>query len=289
MDDVTSGEQIKQAVRQAYGAAASCCIPEPAESSCCCCTCGPTPSETAVETPDAAAILQSVEELAGMPDRAVNVADLRPGEVVLDLGSGPGIDCLLAARAVGPEGRAIGLDMTPEMIRLARANAKKAGAANVEFRYGEMEDVPLDGESVDAIISNCVINLSPDKDAVFREVYRVLRPGGRMVVSDIVIDGELPPPIRESLTAWAGCVAGALPESDYLARIRAAGFTDVEVLSRETVTISQSPSWKLAREALAQADLESDALDRTVVSAVVRARVPEDKGQIPKSKLQSPR
>ena len=277
MDDITSGETIKEAVRQAYGASARRFIAEPPGAGCCCCACQTSPSnpsEAAVETQDTAAILHSVEELAGRPDRAVNVAELQPGEVVLDLGSGAGAECILAAQKVGPEGRAIGLDMTPDMIRLARSNAKKVGARNTEFRYGEIEDIPLSDESVDAIISNCVINLSPDKDAVFGQAYRVLRPGGRMVVSDIVIDGELPRPIRESLAAWAGCVAGALQESDYLDKIRAAGFTHVETLSRETVKISQAPGWKGAREALAQAGLPGDALDRTVISAVVSARKP---------------
>jgi SAM-dependent methyltransferase len=160
------------------------------------------------------------------------IAELRPGEVVLDLGAGGGIDCFLAAKRVGPEGRVIGLDMTPDMIKLARRNAKKLGATNVEFRFGEMEEMPLPDESVDVIISNCVINLSPDKDAVFGEAYRVLRPGGRMSVSDIVVSGALPRAIRDRLDAWAGCIAGALEESDYLSKIRAAGFDRVEVLSR---------------------------------------------------------
>ena len=168
-----------------------------------------------------------------------NVAEIQPGEVVLDLGSGAGADCLLTTRKVGP-------DMTPEMIKLARRNARNAGATNVEFRYGEMGDIPLPDGSVDLVISSCVINPSPDKGAVSGEVYRVLRQGGRMVVSDIVIDGELPQPIRESLVAWAGCVAGALEESDYLDRVRAAGFTEVEVLSREPIKISEAPAWKLA-------------------------------------------
>jgi SAM-dependent methyltransferase len=152
--------------------------------------------------------------------------------VVLDLGSGGGIDCFLAAKKVGPEGRVIGLDMTPDMIRLARRNAKKVGATNVDFRFGEMEDIPLPDASVDVIISNCVINLSPDKDAVFAEAYRVLRPGGRMSVSDMVVDGDLPSSIRNQLDAWAGCIAGALDESVYLDKIRAAGFEEVSVLSR---------------------------------------------------------
>ncbi len=201
-----------------------------------------------------AARFYSAEELAGLPESVAGaslgcgnplaIADLLPGEVVLDLGSGGGIDCFLAARQVGPEGRVIGLDMTPEMIKLARRNAKKVGAANVDFRYGEMEEIPLPDNSVDAVISNCVINLSPDKDAVFAEVYRVLRPGGRLSVSDIVVDGQLPKAIRQNLDSWAGCIAGALDELDYLNKIRAAGFEQVEVVSRDYTEIDEAAEWE---------------------------------------------
>jgi len=290
MNAMMDDERIKEAVRQAYGAAAACCSgaeptqaaccsgveptqaaccsgAEPVQASCGCRTCQPQPS-------DAVLVEATAAELDDMAGREPNLADLQPGEVVLDLGSGAGLACLLAARKVGPAGRVIGLDMTPEMIKLARRNARKVGATNVEFNYGEIEDMPLPDESVDLIISNCVVNLSPDKEAVFREAYRVLRPGGRMVISDIVLDGELPPPIRESLIAWAACVAGALQEPDYLGKIRAAGFADVQVLSREEVKISQVPDWQLARTALAQAGLPPDALDRTVINARIRAHKP---------------
>ena len=290
MNAMMDDERIKEAVRQAYGAAAACCsgaeptqaaccsgvepiqaaccsVAEPVQASCGCRTCQPQPS-------DAVLVEATAAELDDMAGREPNLADLQPGEVVLDLGSGAGLACLLAARKVGPAGRVIGLDMTPEMIKLARRNARKVGATNVEFNYGEIEDMPLPDESVDLIISNCVVNLSPDKEAVFREAYRVLRPGGRMVISDIVLDGELPPPIRESLIAWAACVAGALQEPDYLGKIRAAGFADVQVLSREEVKISQVPDWQLARTALAQAGLPPDALDRTVINARIRAHKP---------------
>jgi SAM-dependent methyltransferase len=220
----------------------SCCGSDraaaPIQSAACC-----DPSSAAVEISDGAARFYSPGELDGLPDTVTlaslgcgnptAIAELRPGEVVLDLGSGGGIDCFLAARQVGPEGRVIGLDMTPDMIKLARRNARKVGAQNVDFRFGEMEDIPLPDGSVDVILSNCVINLSPDKDAVFGEAYRVLRPGGRISVSDIVVDGDLPPAIRDSLNAWAGCVAGALDESVYLEKIRAAGFEDVAVASRD--------------------------------------------------------
>jgi SAM-dependent methyltransferase len=201
------------------------------------------------ECTSAASRFYSSAELADLPDTVTNaslgcgnpiaIAELQPGEVVLDLGSGGGIDCFMAARQVGPEGKVIGLDMTPDMIKLARRNAKKVGAQNVDFRYGEMEEMPLPDASVDAIISNCVINLSPDKDAVFGEAYRVLRPGGRLSISDMVVDGDLPPAIRDSLNAWAGCIAGALDESVYLDKIRAAGFEKVEVVSRETAAAEQ--------------------------------------------------
>ncbi|MGD2207142.1 MAG: arsenite methyltransferase [Anaerolineae bacterium] len=276
MSQGTMDETIKKVVRDAYGgiarrfveeplsstgeraSRASCCGPSPAalgsaeekaaQTSCC------GPSETSAEATTAASRFYSDQELTGLPDSVtgaslgcgnpVAIAGLQPGEVVLDLGSGGGIDCFLAAEKVGPEGRVIGLDMTPDMIKLARRNAKKVGATNIDFRFGEMEDMPLPDAWVDVIISNCVINLSPDKDAVFREAYRVLRPGGRLNVSDIVVDGDLPQPIRENLDAWAGCVAGALDESDYLDKIRAAGFEKVEILSRGYVDIEETTEWE---------------------------------------------
>ena len=159
----------------------------------------------------------------------VALASLEPGQTVLDLGSGGGIDCFLAAERVGPQGRVIGVDMTPAMIDRARANKEKVGADNVEFRLGEIEHLPVADASVDVIISNCVINLSPDKPQVFDEAYRVLKPGGRLAVSDIVTDRPLPRTIRENLNAWTACVSGALDMQDYLAVIRGAGFVDVQV------------------------------------------------------------
>jgi SAM-dependent methyltransferase len=154
---------------------------------------------------------------------------LEPGQTVLDLGSGGGIDVLLSARRVGPAGKVYGLDMTEDMLALARENQRKAGAGNVEFLEGTIEAIPLPDQSVDVIISNCVINLSIDKDAVFREAYRVLKPGGRFAVSDVVVRGEVPPDVRRSMELWVGCIAGALEETDYAARLRAAGFTDVQL------------------------------------------------------------
>jgi ubiquinone/menaquinone biosynthesis C-methylase UbiE len=158
---------------------------------------------------------------------------MRPGEVVLDLGSGGGIDCFLAAKMVGETGHVYGVDMTPEMIALARKNADKVGATNVEFRLGEIEQLPLPDASVDVIISNCVINLSPDKDQVFREAFRVLRPGGRLQVSDIVWTRPVPEEVKNDMEKWAGCIAGALVERDYLGKIEAAGFGDVTSVATE--------------------------------------------------------
>jgi SAM-dependent methyltransferase len=266
--DTTDGK-IKEAVRQTYGNVARQFVEEPEESksdrlgwtpccgpgqpTTCCAPIQPTsccsPTEATTDVSDPAARFYSPEELTDLPGSVtgasagcgnpIAIAELRPGEVVLDLGAGGGIDCFLAARLVGPNGRVIGLDMTPDMVRLARSNARKLGAKNVDFRFGEMEDIPLPDESVDVIVSNCVINLSPDKDAAFGEAYRVLRPGGRMNISDIVLAGELPQAIRGRLDAWAGCIAGALEESDYLGKIRAAGFERVEVISRDYASARQ--------------------------------------------------
>jgi SAM-dependent methyltransferase len=237
----TSNEKIKETVRDSYGDIARRFVASSCGTSCC------GPSDATFEATDNAGRLYTIDDVAGLPDSVTDIsmgngnpialADLQPGEVVLDLGSGGGIDCFLAARLVGPEGRVIGLDMTPEMIKLARDNAKKAGATNVDFRYGEMEDIPLPDESVDVVISNCVINLSTDKDAVFGEVYRVLRPGGRISVSDsVVTHGELPKSVRDDMRAWVGCVAGAIPERDYLSKLRAVGFSDAEIVYRDDKT-----------------------------------------------------
>ena len=169
----------------------------------------------------------------------ITLASLKPGETVLDLGSGAGLDCLLAAQKVGKTGRVIGVDMTPEMIERARANAKRVNATNVEFRQGYLEDLPVDSGTVNVIISNCVINLSPDKTKVFTEAFRVLKPGGKLAVSDIVTDGPLPEPVKQSLSAWAGCVAGAVEAKDYIGMMEAVGFTDISIkpvfFDKETV------------------------------------------------------
>lgn len=216
-------EDVVERVRDRYGK-----IARGKASGCC----GPT-SLVAVE------IGYAAEDLSGAVADAnlglgcgapVGHLDLRSGETVLDLGSGAGIDCFLASRAVGGSGRVIGVDMTPEMVERARANAVKGGFANVDFRLGRLESLPVEDASVDAVTSNCVINLVPDKALVFREVARVLKPGGRVVVSDIVLDGELPEAVRESVLAYVGCVAGAMRREDYLAAIDLAGLGPVEIL-----------------------------------------------------------
>ena len=200
------------------------------------------------------------------------LADLAPGEIVLDLGSGGGIDVLLSARRVGPTGKAYGLDMTDEMLALARENQRKAGVANAEFLKGEIEAIPLPDRSVDVVISNCVINLSADKDRVLAEAFRVLKPGGRFAVSDVVVRGDVPAPIRRSVELWIGCVAGALEESEYRARLAKAGFEAVEV---EPTRIYRTDD---AREFLDREGIDAvaiaPAVDGKFMSAFVRARKP---------------
>jgi SAM-dependent methyltransferase len=224
-------EAIVEKVKEKYGEIASrvssgCCCPESG-------TVASVPSERTAQR-----IGYAPDDLGAIPDGAnlglgcgapVPHLDLQTGETMLDLGSGAGVDVFIAARKVGPEGRVIGVDMTPEMIERARDNAKKSGLTNVEFREGRLEKLPVDDDSVDAVTSNCVINLVPDKSQVFREVSRVLRPGGRMVISDIILDGELPESVRNDMLEYVGCVAGAMQREDYFAAIEAAGFSGVEV------------------------------------------------------------
>jgi SAM-dependent methyltransferase len=200
------------------------------------------------------------------------LAELRPGEHVLDLGSGGGIDVLLSARRVGPTGKAYGLDMTDEMLALARENQRKSGVENVEFLKGEIENIPLPDASVDVIISNCVINLSADKDRVLREAFRVLRPGGRLAVSDVVVRGDVPDVIRRNVELWIGCVAGALEEGEYAAKLRAAGFSDVSVEPWRVYRVED------ARAFLEGAGMHVDAIaphvDGKFASAFIRAVKP---------------
>src|SRR5215470_718761 len=203
------------------------------------------------------------------------LAQLNPGETVLDLGSGGGIDVLLSAKRVGPSGKAYGLDMTDEMLALANENKRKAGAENVEFLRGEIEHIPLPDNSVDVIISNCVINLSADKDAVLREAFRVLKPGGRFAVSDIVTCGEISPEIRKSVLLWAGCVAGAIEETEYRAKLSAAGFGQIGI---EPTRIYRAED---AKDLLGGAGLDASAIsqvDGKFMSAFVRATKPKDAG-----------
>jgi SAM-dependent methyltransferase len=221
-------DHIHAAVREHYGALArsssSCCGPSDGDASCC----SPLyPSDQLIELP---ATVTDISLGCGDP---VSLADIRPGDTVLDLGSGGGIDCFLAAKRVGPAGRVIGVDMTPDMLARARANAAKLGATNVEFRQGQIEALPVDDAAVDVVISNCVINLSPDKPQVFREIFRVLRPGGRVAVSDIVTAGPMSALVAQGLAAWSECVAGALPVADYEAGLRAAGFVDVRATPKD--------------------------------------------------------
>ena len=272
-------EAITQAVRQKYGDLAIQQLENPGGSSCCCgggdCCGGDNGlNETALD-------LYALEQIAGLPDTVTSIslgcgnpaaiAGLQPGQTVLDLGSGGGVDCFLAARQVGESGRVIGLDMTPSMLDLARANAKKLGLANVEFQYGYIEDIPLPDASVDAIISNCVINLSADKAAVFREAFRVLRPGGVLNVSDIVTYGDLPDELRGELSAWAGCVSGALDEGAYLALMRAAGFARVDVLERKYYPTELLTEYESIRALLAQGRLALADLEERIASITLRA------------------
>jgi arsenite methyltransferase len=261
---------IKEIVREKYGQAAlrgtsgSCCGAADSSSS----TCDPITSN-----------LYDAAQMQQVPGEALQaslgcgnptaLAKLNPGEVVLDLGSGGGIDVLLSARRVGPTGKAYGLDMTDEMLALANENKRKAGAENVEFLRGEIENIPLPDNSVDVIISNCVINLSADKDRVLREAFRVLKPGGRFAVSDVVTRGKVDAQIRQNMLLWVGCVAGALEENEYRDKLVSAGFEQVEIEPTRVYRVED------AREFLSEKGLDVDALAPQVegkfMSAFVRA------------------
>jgi arsenite methyltransferase len=236
----TQDKKLKDFVKNRYGQ-----IAKKGEA---CCSCN---GVTVLE--QAQAIGYSLKELKKIPASAImglgcgnpaGLASLKKGETVLDLGSGGGIDVFLAVNKVGEKGWVIGVDMTPEMIRKASSNARKGGYKNVEFRLGEIENLPVEDESVDVIISNCVINLSPDKERVFKEAYRVLKSGGRMVISDIVTDRELPDDIRKSFSAWAECIGGALTRKEYLSAIKNAGFDRIKVLD-EKVFLEEGMSEKI--------------------------------------------
>ena len=253
-------EEIKQVVREGYAKIAS------QESSCC------DPVSTCGSTDLAQDISKSIgyteEELKAVPEGAnlglgcgnpVALASLREGETVLDLGSGAGFDCFLAANNVGKSGRVIGIDMTPEMLEKARKNADKSNYANVEFRLGEIENLPVADNSVDAVISNCVINLAPDKRRVFMEAFRVLKPGGRLLISDIVLLKELPDFIKNSIEAYIGCVSGAIMRDEYIAAIKTAGFQEVRIIDETSFPI------------------ECMANDQTAKALIKNSRIPPEK------------
>jgi SAM-dependent methyltransferase len=210
-------EQIKSVTLNQSKGNASCCGPD----ACSCSDSNLYPEELLATLPEGES---AVSYGCGDP---ITLASLQPGQTVLDLGSGAGLDCFFAAKKVGETGKVIGVDMTPEMLERARGSAKRLNIQNVEFRQGYLEDLPVDSNSVDVIISNCVINLSPDKSKVFSEAFRVLKSGGRLAVSDIVTDGPLPESIKQSLSAWAGCVAGAVDAKEYIGMMKAVGFTDI--------------------------------------------------------------
>jgi 2-polyprenyl-3-methyl-5-hydroxy-6-metoxy-1,4-benzoquinol methylase len=270
-----SATDIKEVVKEKYGQAAlrvkaggSSCCGATASSGCC----DPITSNLydslqAEQIPEEA-LLASLG--CGNPTA---LAQLNPGEVVLDLGSGGGIDVLLSAKRVGPSGKAYGLDMTDEMLALANENKRKAGVENVEFLKGEIEHIPLPDDSVDVVISNCVINLSSDKDKVMREALRVLKPGGRFAVSDVVTRGEIPVEIRQSVLLWVGCVAGALEENEYRGKLTAAGFEKIEIEPTRIYRIED------AREFLSGQNIDVDAIapqvDGKFMSAFVRAVKPQ--------------
>jgi arsenite methyltransferase len=262
---------VQEQVKEKYGSAARAVAESGSVQACCdpglrCCD-------------PIAANLYSSDQTAIIPEKAVKASlgcgnptaliDLRPGETVLDLGSGGGIDVLLSAKRVGPTGKAYGLDMTDDMLALARENQKQAGVTNVEFLKGEIENIPLPDNSVDVIISNCVINLSADKDRVLREAFRVLKPGGRFAVSDVVVRGSVPEEVRKSMLLWVGCIAGALEENEYGAKLRAAGFEDISIEPTRVYNVED------ARQFLTEAGVDVDAIAPQVndkfFSAFVRA------------------
>jgi len=284
-------ENLTDSVRERYAEAAR----RAASGAAATCGCGTTTTSALRHaqdglSPSKAACCDSITsnlygdaDAAAVPDSALRaslgcgnptaLAQLNPGETVLDLGSGGGIDVILSARRVGPTGKAYGLDMTDEMLALAEDNTRKAGVTNVEFLKGQIERVPLPDSSVDVVISNCVINLSADKDRVLREAFRVLKPNGRVAVSDVVIRGEIPADVRRSMELWVGCVAGALTEDEYRGKLQAAGFTDIELETTRVYDIED------ARAFLAESGLDADAVaplvEGRVTSAFVRARKPK--------------
>jgi len=272
---MSNASEVKEQVRQKYGSAARA-VAEAGNLKACC--------EPGLRCCDPiTANLYSDSEKGLIPEKAVQASlgcgnptaliDLKPGEVVLDLGSGGGIDVLLSARRVGPTGKAYGLDMTDDMLALARENQRQAGVENVEFRKGEIENIPLADNSVDVVISNCVINLSANKDQVLRETFRVLKPGGRLAVSDVVVRGSVPEAVRQSMLLWVGCIAGALEEQDYRAKLIDAGFAGVAFETTRVYNVED------ARRFLTEAGVDVDAIAPAVegrfISAFIRAVKPQ--------------
>lgn len=269
-------EEIKKVVREGYGKIArkegSCCAP----ASSCCGSSRPDDLSRKIGYGD--------EELSSVPEGAnlglgcgnpVALASLKEGETVLDLGSGPGFDCFLAANKVGKSGKVIGVDMTPDMLDRARENARKGNYANVEFRLGEIENLPAADSSVDAVISNCVINLAPDKKRVFKEAYRVLKPGGRLMVSDIVLTKELPDDIKNSVDAYIGCISGAIRKKEYLEAIKNAGFTEVGIVDEVHFPIELMANDPTAKALIDNLNIPRDALEEiadSIVSVKVHGR-----------------
>jgi len=273
---MSTPSEVKEVVREKYSQAAlrvkagqgGCCGSAPSATDCC----DPITSNLydagqAGEVPDAA-----LEASLGCGNPTA-LAELKPGEIVLDLGSGGGIDVLLSAKRVGPSGKAYGLDMTDEMLALAEENGRKSGLTNVEFLKGEIEHIPLTDDSVDVIISNCVINLSGDKDQVLKEAFRVLKPGGRFAVSDVVVRGEVPAAIRTSMELWVGCVAGALSETDYRSKLAEAGFENIDVEATRIYGSEDARAFLLAEGI--DGDMIAKEVDGKFVSAFIRAVKPK--------------
>ena len=269
---MTDAELITKTVREKYGTAALKIVSgQSAASACCGGGCDPVSDN--LYAPDQVAQLPETAVLASLGcGNPTALADLHAGETVVDLGSGGGIDVLLSARRVGPSGKAYGVDMTDEMLALARDNQRKAGLENVEFLKGSIEQLPLPDDHADVVISNCVINLSADKRRVLAEAFRVLKPGGRLAVSDVVIRGEVPPAVRTSMELWVGCVAGALEESEFRDLLSRTGFVDVEIEPTRIYAFED------ARAVLAGAGLDTDVIAREVsgriMGAFIRGRKP---------------
>ncbi len=264
--------EVRKVVRKSYAKTAqrtSCCGPQPAQQSSCC------------SDAKSKSMGYDEQDLGSVPEGAnlglgcgnpVAIASLKPGDTVLDLGAGAGFDCFLAAKKVGPDGRVIGVDMTPEMIDKARENAQKGHFSNVEFRLGEIEHLPVADNTVDVIISNCVINLAPNKLEVMKEAYRVLKPGGRIAISDLALRGELPEKIKENMVAYVSCVAGAIHIDDYKSAVRSAGFKNIEFKINQAASCGEPQDDEAARNALKLTTDEFKTLSDVVVSVYIEAR-----------------